>query len=199
MEIADNGEPADNNSENNGHNRSYEPVFPDCFIKEQGDQIKLKDHAHRPQRTIDGTMSQGEKFSVKYNTPICRSPSLLNICVDIKDQKDRDTYIILGHNADTALFQKSASRGETSLAPPKKKGKDKPHIRLTEKQCNSYFTSKSQKVVGWLYATAMAARTESPAVIQHIVEDRPHGARIDIFLIRFINKSFPEKISLPHD
>ena len=46
VEITDDCEPTDN-SENNGHNGRDEPVFPDCFIKERGDQIKLKDHAHR--------------------------------------------------------------------------------------------------------------------------------------------------------
>ena len=126
VEIADNCEPADN-SENNGHNGRDEPVFPDCLIKERGDQIKLKDHAHRPQRTIDGTMSHRGKVLRK---SIIRQDMPKSLIAEHlrghKDQKDRDTYIILGHNADTALFHKSPPAGETASRLRRRKGKIDP-------------------------------------------------------------------------
>ena len=61
MEIPDNCKPADNGKQN-GHNGRYKPVFPDGFIKERGDQIKLKDHTHRPQCSIDGTVCHRGKI-----------------------------------------------------------------------------------------------------------------------------------------
>ena len=126
VEIKDDCEPADN-SENNGHNRSYEPVFPDCFIKERGDQIKLKDHTHRPQRTIDGTMSHRGKV---LRERIVRKDVTKSLIAEHlrghKDQKDRDTYIILGHNADAALFHKSPPAGETASRLRRRKGKIDP-------------------------------------------------------------------------
>ena len=126
VEIADNCEPADN-SENNGHNGRDEPVFPDCFIKERGNQIKLKDHAHRPQRTIDGTMShRGKVLREKYNTPGYAEVLIAEHLRRHKDQKDRDTYIILGHNADAALFHKSPPAGETASRLRRRKGKIDP-------------------------------------------------------------------------
>lgn len=126
VEIADNGEPADN-SENNGYNGRYKPVFPDSLIKERGDQIKLKDHAHRPQRTIDGTMSHRGKV---LRECIVRKDVTKSLIAEHlrghKDQKDRDTYIILGHNADAALFHKSPPVGETASRLRRRKGKINP-------------------------------------------------------------------------
>lgn len=126
MEITDDCEPADN-SENNGHNGRGEPVFPDSLIKERGDQIKLKDHAHRPQRTIDGTMSHRGKV---LRERIVRKDVTKSLIAEHlrghKDQKDRDTYIILGHNADTALFHKSPPAGETASRLRRRKGEIDP-------------------------------------------------------------------------
>ena len=43
-----------------------------------------------------------------------------------KDQKDRDTYIILGHNADAALFHKSPPARETASFFRRREGKIDP-------------------------------------------------------------------------
>ncbi len=116
MEIADNCESADN-SENNGYNGRDEPVFPDCLVKERGDQIKLKDHAHRPQRTIDGTMSHRGKVLRK---SIIRQDMPKSLIAEHlrghKDQKDRDTYIILGIMRMQRFFIKARQPGRQPRA-----------------------------------------------------------------------------------